>query len=83
MNPRMWFHGLIAAFIGAAAGSVDSGITLMITDPDRFNLGPQLKHSLLVIGILALLAGAKMAAAYLKKAPDPWDASQPDRRQAG
>lgn len=44
---KTWLHGVIAAFIGGLAGAIDSGIALMIVVPKDFNLGPDLKKTLL------------------------------------
>lgn len=82
MNGSNWKHGLIAAFVGGMAGALDSGIALLIVAPNEFDLSKKLGHTLLVIGILGVLSGAKLAFAYLKQSPTPWDGTT-DRRNGG
>lgn len=53
------------------AGAVDSSLALMILVPQQFNLGPELKRTLLTGLVLGLLTGAKCAFAYLKQSPLP------------
>lgn len=72
ITPKMWFHGLVAAFIGGAAGALSSAIGLMIMKPEVFNLGPQLPDTLKTAAVLGLLSGAQTAFAYLKQSP-LWD----------
>lgn len=67
----LWLHGLVAAFVGGFATSMDSGLVLLLVAPTEFNLGTKLWHTLLVIIILAVLSGAKVAFAYLKTSPTP------------
>lgn len=77
----IWFHGLAAAFIGGASGSISSGMALMVMVPEKFNLGPDLALTLKTIAILGVLTGAQTAFAYLKQAPLPeWEGE--DRRVA-
>lgn len=78
MDTSRWKHGLAAAFIGGLAGAIDSGIALLIVSPQDFDLNKKLGHTLLTVGVLGVLSGAKLAAAYLKQAPTPWDGN--DRR---
>lgn len=70
-STRQWVHGLFAALIGGTAGAIDSGIALMILVPEKFNLGPDLKKTLIVTGVLGILTGIKTTMAYLKQSPLP------------
>ena len=63
MNTVVWVKGLIAAVIGGVANSV----TLMIADPQNFNLGEGINKLLTVAATSAIIA----AAAYLAKSPIP------------
>lgn len=65
MNPKWnnWLKGLISAVIGGAANS----ITVMIVDPQSFNLAEGSSKLLSVAGVSAIVA----AAMYLKKSPLP------------
>jgi hypothetical protein len=72
MTPKMWFHGLVAAFIGGGASVISSGFALMIMKPDTFNLGPQLLITVKTVAVLGLFSGIQTAAAYLKQSP-LWD----------
>ena len=58
-----WLKGLVAAIIGGASNS----ITLIIVNPQHFNLQAGLKNLLTVAGTSAILS----AAMYLKKSPLP------------
>ena len=58
-----WFKGLIAAAIGGAANS----ITVMIVDPQTFNIQTGLKS----VGAVALIAAIVAVATYLKQSPLP------------
>jgi len=78
MTPRMWFHGLVAAFIGGAASVISSGFALMVMKPDTFNLGPALWITVKTVAVLGVFAGIQTAAAYLKQSP-LWDKTT-DRR---
>ena len=68
----MWLHGLVAAFIGGAATMLSSSLALMVMNPEQFNMGAQLGHTLKTVLVLGLLSGAQTAAAYLKQSP-LWD----------
>jgi hypothetical protein len=65
-QPRIWFRGLLAAFIGggATALTADQGIVL------ANRLGAQVDVlSLKALGIVFLSAGIYNAALYLKQSP--------------
>jgi hypothetical protein len=67
-QPRIWFRGLLAAFIGggATALTADQGIVL------ANRLGAQVDVlSLKALGIVFLSAGIYNAALYLKQSPIP------------
>lgn len=83
MSPetRAWIYGLLVGIIVAAAGSIDSSLVLLVSDPEKFNLGPNLGHTLITAAILAGLMGIKVGCAYLAKSPLPqtrevWSAEQ-------
>jgi hypothetical protein len=61
-----WLKGLAAAFVGGAANM----ITVVVVDPQAFNLGDQWKKT----AIAALVGGVLAAAGYLKQSPIPPDA---------
>lgn len=63
MDWKKWFKGLISAAIGAAA----NGITVMIVDPQAFNLAEG-AHK---VGMVALVSAIVAAAMYLKQSPLP------------
>lgn len=68
---RKWWHGLLAAFIGGAAGALDSSIALMILKPGEFNLGSGFKSMVEASIVIGMLTGVKCAFAYLKQSPLP------------
>ena len=63
MNWQHWLKGLVSAFIGGGANSV----SVMIVDPESFNLGEGLYR----LGSVAVASGVISAAMYLKKSPLP------------
>lgn len=69
----MWWNGLVGGFIGAAAGSIDSSLALMIIEPTKFDLGDNLMNTLQAAGTIGFLTGLKTAFAYLKNCPLPPD----------
>lgn len=80
MNWRHWLYGLGAAFIGGAAGAIDSGIALIIISPETFNLSAGLHKTLLTVAVLGLLTGIKFGVAYLKQSPLPREEWTPAQR---
>ena len=62
-NWKTWLRGLISAVIGGAANS----ITVMIVDPQSFNL----EDGLGKVGSVALISAVVAAAMYLRKSPLP------------
>ena len=60
---KSWIRGLIGAFIQSAATSV----SVMIVDPDTFNI----QEGLANVGIIALVSGIVGAALFLQKKPLP------------
>lgn len=68
---RRWLYGLASGFVGGMAGALDGGLALLIIAPQDFNLGPQLKKTLLTVLVLGVLTGLKVAFAYLKQSPLP------------
>jgi len=73
MNGKVWFHGLIAAFIVGAAGGLGTVVGSLVA-------GDSLLHGLKVASIAALLSGLAGAAAYLKQSPVPPEWTGEDRR---
>ena len=63
MDWKHWAKGLVSAFIGGGANSV----SVMIVDPQSFNLGDGLAK----LGTVALASGIISAALYLKQSPIP------------
>lgn len=64
---KLWLRGLIAA----ALGGVGTALTVMLVDPQTFNLTTGLGLVKLgqVVGVSALIA----MGVYLKKHPNPWE----------
>ena len=62
-NWRTWLKGLISAIIGAVANS----ITVMIVDPQAFNL----TNNVGKLGMVAIVSAIVAAALYLKQSPLP------------
>jgi hypothetical protein len=60
---RTWLHGLLGAFIQSGA----TAVSVMVIDPQKFNLGEGLAN----IGKLMLVSGLIGAALYLKSSPVP------------
>lgn len=60
---RTWLHGLMGAFIQSGA----TAVSVMVIDPQNFNLNEGLAN----IGKLVLVSGIIGAALYLKSSPVP------------
>lgn len=60
---RAWLYGLISAAIGGAANS----ITVVIIDPQQFNLS----EGIYKLGSVALVGAILAAAMYVKSSPFP------------
>ena len=60
---RTWLHGLLGAFIQSGA----TAVSVMVIDPQKFNLNEGLAN----IGKLMLVSGIIGAALYLKSSPVP------------
>lgn len=63
MNWNKWLKGLVSAVIGGAANA----ITVMIVDPQAFNL----QEGAGKLGTVALVSAIVAAAMYLKQSPLP------------
>ena len=63
MNWKLWLKGLASAAIGAAANA----ITVIIVDPQNFNLGENAGK----VGMVALVSAVVAVAMYLKASPLP------------
>lgn len=64
-----WAKGLIAGFIGSAAGTGNTAIGLMMADSNHFN--PQTGAFWRTLAFTALVSGVTTMLAYLAKAPVP------------
>lgn len=62
---RIWFHGLIAAAVGA----IGNGITNMLVDPNDFN--PFGEGSWVKLGTVIFVSSLISVALYLKEHPLP------------
>lgn len=71
LNQRKWWYGLAAGFLGGMWASIDSGMALMLIAPKEFNPDAGLAKTLLAMAVLGVLAGGKVAVAYLKQSPMP------------
>lgn len=60
---RTWLHGLLGAFIQSGA----TAVSVMVIDPQKFNLNEGLAN----IGKLVIVSGIIGAALYLKSSPVP------------
>lgn len=69
-STREWIRGLIAAFISGGAGSVGTGITLNMIDPDHYNLSQAhlMLKAMLIAFLLHAIIGVMM---FLAKNPLP------------
>lgn len=72
-NTRTWLHGLSAAFIGGAAGAIETALILPAFDPVKFNFGDNLKTMLTACVVFGFLSGVKTTVTYLKQSPIPSD----------
>lgn len=70
-SQKKWVYGLVSGFLGGFWSSVDSGLAVMVIGPKEFNLDDKLGKTLIAMGVLGVLAGSKIAAAYLKQSPLP------------
>lgn len=68
---KKWFYGLASGFLGGMWTSIDSGLIVMIAAPNEFNFGEGTLKTLGVMTIIGILAGAKVAVAYMKQSPLP------------
>lgn len=83
MKWNRWRHGVLAAFGGGMAGAIESGLALMVLDPEKFNLNAGLCRTILTIFTLGILTGIKVAAAYLRQSPLPVEDDEPSPPKAG
>lgn len=67
-----WFMGLMRALFSGVGGSMTGLLGPMATDPDHFNLGAGLHHTLISMGIGFLIGGGAQLGLFLKThgAPD-------------
>lgn len=70
-NWEAWLYGLTAAFVGGGAGSMTSGLASMGIDPEHFNLGNGLTHTLALMGAAFMVNGLLSACLYLRQSPLP------------
>jgi hypothetical protein len=63
-NPAMWLHGLFSAFIGGSVTVVADVVADAVMDG---SVAMNFKK----LGLKALVGGAVLAAAYLRKSPLP------------
>ena len=77
----VWFHGVIAAFIGGGANAVVGVISAGWVMPDKVNTGEGLHTALTLMGVQFLIGAILSVAGYLKQSPVPpgWDGT--DRRE--
>lgn len=68
---KLWFYGLGSGFLGGMWTSIDSGLVVLIAAPDEFNFGDKTIKTLTTIAILGVLAGTKVAVAFMKQSPLP------------
>jgi len=66
-----WLYGVGAAFIGGGSSAVTAGITASAIKPEAFNLGSQLKDTLILMGCLFVINGCMSMFFYLKQSPLP------------
>lgn len=71
LNWSGWLLGIWTSAISAAAGAVSAGLGPMITDPKDFNLGDGLHHTLVSVGIGALITGVVSICKFLQMHPAP------------
>ena len=89
LNWGAWLLGLLAAVIGGGANGIVMGLTSIGVDPEHFNLGSGLKHTLYIAGAAFVISGILSMAFYLKQSPVPqpreeWSGEQREAmRQAG
>jgi len=70
-NCEIWLRGLVAAFVGGGSGSVTTGLTSMGIDPEHFNLGSGLKHTMALMAVVFVLNVMLSVFLYLKQSPLP------------
>lgn len=71
---RVWIHGLIAAFVGGAAGVG----TVALSAPQSFHCD---ESGFIALGKVALVSGVGTALAYLAKSPVPGLCSDPEHKE--
>lgn len=71
LNIETWAYGLASVFISTAAGSIESGLALIVFDPEDFNLSTKLRKTIGIAVAVGLITGIKAALAYLKQSPLP------------
>jgi hypothetical protein len=71
---QTWLYRLAAAFVGGGAGAASAGFSAVGIDPDHFNLGQGLGHTLKLCFATFLVSGIMSIFLYLKQHPLPeWD----------
>lgn len=79
---KIWFHGVIAAFIGGGANAISGVIAAGVLLPAQVNTGSGLGTAMKLMGITFVIGGFIAVVMFLKQSPVPtgWDGA--DRRDA-
>lgn len=70
----VWLYGLFAALISGISGGVLTGLAAIGIEPNHFNLGSGLGHTLKIAAAAAVVNGIIGVFAYLQKSPLPPEA---------
>ncbi len=68
---RQWLRGWLGAAIAAAASTISTGLSVIVIDPNTFNLGTGFHNVVKAVGISAAVQAAVGAALFLSKSPLP------------
>ncbi len=70
-NLEVWLKGIGAAAISGAANGIVTGFAAIGIDPNHFNLGAGIHHTLEIAGVSAAISAILGVALYLRQSPLP------------
>jgi hypothetical protein len=68
---QIWLMGILAAGISGGANGVITGFAAMGIDSVHFNMQGELRNTLMIAGVSAIMSSVTGVAAYLKQSPVP------------
>ncbi|MGH9776069.1 MAG: hypothetical protein ACRD50_14110 [Candidatus Acidiferrales bacterium] len=70
-NGKIWMKGIAAAAVSGGANGIVTGFAAIGIDPNHFNLGAGLGHTLSIGCVSAAISAVLGVALYLRQSPLP------------